>query len=481
MKTVFSPSQCIHVWAQQTQEHGKAAKGSCHFNGGFLYSYGSHYVTGYIMRDGVALHNDSSNSKTTNKQRGEAWHATSHRVRYSLPDLTGIASTIATLEIGSDKGKQYARDAIKKYVAGNALEITCEAGEYLLRLAGEKNPQAAFTRARKAATVFEAKEKAAEIAGEKKTRLALASRVSAICKTEKTLVQGLASCMGAETYNLERHKTDLHNAHRAAKAAKREKQARDVWRVLGLVKAELAHRAKCEGRKNANAYLRNNIVSFRSYLRTMGRCTASGDVMRAYDLGELSNKAEEIAKYLPKHCAPLALRLKTLAEALDAQYETQQAAEHAARERKERERAANWLAGLPGAQRPSSEVTLLRATGVTRDASGEITGGTLETSRGADVPLCHAVRAFRFIKLCRERNAAANAQAAQDGHAPIDVIAWQRNGHSVRVGHFTIDTIWASGNFRAGCHSIKWPETERLARALGIFETAGDDSALIAA
>ena len=37
MKTVFSNSQCTHVWAQQTQEHGHSA--SMSFRGACLYSY----------------------------------------------------------------------------------------------------------------------------------------------------------------------------------------------------------------------------------------------------------------------------------------------------------------------------------------------------------------------------------------------------------------------------------------------------------
>lgn len=88
-------------------------------------------------------------------------------------------------------------------------------------------------------------------------------------------------------------------------------------------------------------------------------------------------------------------------------------------------------------------------------------GNTLETSLGATVPLDHAIKAFRFVKLCRERGT-----------------EWHRNGHSLRVGHFTVDRIAANGDFHAGCHFIEWSEVERLAKALGVFDETATDEAL---
>lgn len=110
---------------------------------------------------------------------------------------------------------------------------------------------------------------------------------------------------------------------------------------------------------------------------------------------------------------------------------------------------------------------LLRAEHVTRDESGAITGGELVTSWGARVPLTHALKAFRFLKFCREKGA---ADSTFDG--------WNANGRTIRVGHFRVDSVDARGNFRAGCHRINWPECEALARALGVAELAPSDEAL---
>lgn len=100
---------------------------------------------------------------------------------------------------------------------------------------------------------------------------------------------------------------------------------------------------------------------------------------------------------------------------------------------------------------------------INRDKNGgallRVKGDELQTSLGASVPLDHAIRVFRFVKLCRERGE-----------------RWQRNGRTLRVGHFQVDWTDENGNFRAGCHLINWPEIERAAIAANVFDIAGDDT-----
>lgn len=125
------------------------------------------------------------------------------------------------------------------------------------------------------------------------------------------------------------------------------------------------------------------------------------------------------------------------------------AAEAAALRRAEAEaQFADWRCGLPNARIPAEwRVSPDGAAYIRRN------GDTLETSQGASVPWDHAVKAFRFIKLCRERGE-----------------QWETNGRVIRVGHFQIDCITAQGDMRAGCHFFKWEEIERLARAEGVFD-----------
>ena len=84
---------------------------------------------------------------------------------------------------------------------------------------------------------------------------------------------------------------------------------------------------------------------------------------------------------------------------------------------------------------------------VTRD------GNTIETSHGARFPTPHGVRAFERIAECRNNG-----------------IGYKRNGHSIHLGSFAIDEIDEKGNVKAGCHFVKWPEIERIAKELGIIE-----------
>lgn len=102
-----------------------------------------------------------------------------------------------------------------------------------------------------------------------------------------------------------------------------------------------------------------------------------------------------------------------------------------------------WIDGHPNAHYRNryEEPTLMR-----------VRGDKLETSQGASVPLDHAKRAFRAILRCREEGT-----------------TWETNGHTLHVGSFAISKIEANGDFRAGCHTIKWEETERIARQLGLY------------
>jgi hypothetical protein len=99
---------------------------------------------------------------------------------------------------------------------------------------------------------------------------------------------------------------------------------------------------------------------------------------------------------------------------------------------------------------------LLRAIAPEVDGC-RVTGGTLETSQGATVPLRHAFRVFQFVALCR-----AERKAWKPGGT------WGPAG--IRVGHFTLDRIDSTGDFVAGCHSIKWPEVYALAARLGVAD-----------
>jgi hypothetical protein len=83
----------------------------------------------------------------------------------------------------------------------------------------------------------------------------------------------------------------------------------------------------------------------------------------------------------------------------------------------------------------------------------------LETSRGASVPFDQAVKVFKIVKAMRRAGK-----------------TWQANGRTVRVGHFAVDSIDASGGFTAACHRFEWPEIEAVAIQTGVYNVESDDS-----
>lgn len=119
------------------------------------------------------------------------------------------------------------------------------------------------------------------------------------------------------------------------------------------------------------------------------------------------------------------------------------------------ERLEGWREGLnvPTHRLPRADYAYLRATGVKRKGN-QITGGTLETSWGARVPLREAVRVFQFLKCVRESG---------QGWRPAGL-------RGIRVGQFAVNSIDPTGGFVAGCHSFAWPEIERLAASLGVAD-----------
>lgn len=191
---------------------------------------------------------------------------------------------------------------------------------------------------------------------------------------------------------------------------------------------------------------------------------------------ELANKALGIARdYAEFFGVPFdwegadQLRARWAAEAAEAEERAREAREE--REQRYREQVAKDRA----VQREQFEEwqrgerdNAPWAYQVDEDGSAylRVNGDKLETSRGAEVPLEHAKRAFRLIKRCRDRGE-----------------SWRPNGHSIHVGHFTVSEITADGSIRAGCHYITWPHIEAAAIAAGVFEApepAGEEVSALA-
>jgi hypothetical protein len=83
------------------------------------------------------------------------------------------------------------------------------------------------------------------------------------------------------------------------------------------------------------------------------------------------------------------------------------------------------------------------------DALLRIEDDEVVTSKGARFPVSHAVRGLRIVERVR-----ATGQP------------YQRNGHTIHLGHYALDSIDKDGNVHAGCHFVKYEEIQRIAPAL---------------
>jgi len=76
----------------------------------------------------------------------------------------------------------------------------------------------------------------------------------------------------------------------------------------------------------------------------------------------------------------------------------------------------------------------------------------IETSGKARFPISHAKKAWSIIKACKDSNQ-----------------EFKRNGKSIHLGNFQIDSISENGDIIAGCHKVKYSEIESLAKLLNLI------------
>ena len=114
----------------------------------------------------------------------------------------------------------------------------------------------------------------------------------------------------------------------------------------------------------------------------------------------------------------------------------------------------NWLAGRPIDWRYGSDGNTPAERNLLHEldcAYARIEGDELVTTLGARVPLDHVQRAMAIVVRLIERGE-----------------AYHRNGHTIHLGHYALDSIDTDGVVRAGCHTFQRSEVLRIAGLLGI-------------
>lgn len=276
--------------------------------------------------------------------------------------------------------------------------------------------------------------------------LALPVSIPAATRETAERLRAEADAIATEREGEERQRAEIRDARRRTLETLRTfNRERRVYRRLVETNGEARHKAR----------------ALDSILARVPDATPWG-TERGFQLRpDLAERAARIATAAEAIAAPLEAVRDEMRTAAEREHAARMAAERAERERvaamSPDERRTAWEAGeIDRAHVRDVETVsgpLLRAIAPEIDGC-RVTGGTLETSQGATVPLRHAFRVFQFIAACR-----ADGKAWTPG-------AW--GPRHIRVGHFTVDSVATSGDFRAGCHSIKWPEVARLADRLGV-------------
>ncbi len=489
----YNNAEVAHVWNSQNAEAGQSGNGNFYFEGRTLFSYGSHFVAGYIMPDGLALLNADSYSVSTSGHQSDAARAVSDRRTAHVADLTALAGYykpvdrlarwIADNRPASDRAR--VRDAIKSALRDHATALTAEIyapgaeryaytyepefkstrlpgerelGAYLADLAGL--PAASWPKAKRDAERLAKAKAAAEAKADRVRGGARALQFADLsAKRWREWVAELASGYNAEMRLVEMRK-ELKRARSLMLAAKSGKLAaagrlatiRDrIKRLDSVIATHAEHTARRE-RATSDARRLAIVRAWRD-ASPEAKAAATWNMLR-----DLASAAEWLAvagrtAALKASAAELARLAQIGRDAIEAENARQRKLEAERALLKEEERRALWLAG--------ERVGRIYFDAESGGAALRVVGDTLETSHGASVPLAHAVKAFRYIKLCRERGE-----------------SFQRNGRTIRVGHYQVDSISESGDFRAGCHYFTWPEVERVARLAGVFDCAPSADAI---
>jgi hypothetical protein len=410
MKKVFPNAMVAHVWAQQKQDEGRSGNGNFSFSGPTIYSYGTpiaNIVTGTRKRKGALLTSQSYSVTTEGKHKNATWRA-----------WHGNGPSFTVPFLGVTGGRAFRHpDAtnMKEVHKGNRSALFKQYQEYVARELRALRPW--YGDEEKAIAAFQDQ----------------AEKTRAYCEF-----------FGLHAPKID-HAADARKvwARFARLAAQREtpqwkaKQERAATRREERLKIAAYDRLQNEfvrymTDETESQWLRLTWYAFPSntpekdFLENaeLERNQAAGLAWRAlFDAWKAGGPFPEITQ---------ARNYAVLTDDESAELTVAHAAHEMEKKAIEIQR---WREGAQGSLY-SLPSTLLR-----------VRGDNVETSRGAVFPISHAVRSWPFI-----------LRAIGTG--------WKKNGHSIPLGHFTIDEIEPSGNVKAGCHYVTFAEVSAVADTL---------------
>jgi hypothetical protein len=216
---------------------------------------------------------------------------------------------------------------------------------------------------------------------------------------------------------------------------------------------------------NERTHFDMHIVNANHYRETIQHlinraARAKSDLQKRYLTDEITATLAEADRYaaafkckkimklpkLPANWEAYASELRTKTAKKAAETRKREAAAKAKRIEQAAEAIAKWQAG-DNVSLPYDIPTMLRIKTVTTD--GDTSETIVQTSRGASVPIEHAIRGLRIVRAVM--------------HSGKE---YQRNGHTEHLGPYAVDRITTDGTLYAGCHVITWDEIEKIAPQL---------------
>jgi len=460
-----------HAWAHQSQTFGQNSFGNLYFDGAAIYSYGSHFLAGFrIMPDGdrhggVALLTLEKASVTTSGHMSSVAGSCGFLPRYYIPELTELRNI---LQSDPAKLEDFQRNGISNHVKRHIADYSDESAIYMLDYAGFHSAPKLVAKWRKELADKQAAEIKRDIKRELASAVFMAKETIKLFKERIRLESFIAECItecikdnSGKSYKLESQIKKARHAHKHLPKKTHGKLKAAMWDLIKILVATQKEGAAKNEKHRAHKFFSDKVNSYRTFAERRTNDQPFGSTA----WNEWHNDAKWLRAFLKKYrpISGKAARV-TLADNIGkielayneaiaielAEREARQIRERAERFAREAQKRNDWLAGLSGYWNGTDEAggALLR-----------VNGEWLETSQGARVPLEHAIRAFPMIKLCKERGK-----------------SWQRNGARLPVGTYQVDAIYPNGDFKAGCHLIRWPEVERIARQLGVFEAPAHDT-----
>lgn len=393
MKTVFSNQELFHIYASGTQENGRSNNGNVFFSGSTLYSYGTHFPLAIRYKDKFLLNADSYSVTTSNHQT-QTRYALRHCETISLPALRVVAEII---ELKKLKKRYKANGNAQSYKAN----IEKEARAYVQGMAREiKHAKEKRQRARSLNRVnywqreIERFEKAAlfvwrDLAGKR------SNPISGAIKAERQAIK--ARLKEAIAFDLERFTQENIEA-RAANWLQRL--------------TEMQEKLEADGDAEYTAIrLRNACENVQQELGSKRVAINAGN--REFLTKEAQSKLE----------AAYAIADSVWQQYFGAIYQEACATVKRYQEMEYKERLQKFHA---------REIHRIG----TGDVACRVNGETVETSRGARVPLNDAIKLFKSAKFCRDNGATYNGPK--------------------QIGAYRLNKIDAQGNATIGCHYLKW-------------------------